>query len=77
MSLAGCENHKEGFKFAGGQLWDATLAVGEGGLQDLGIQQDAGFSPTHDPPPSPGPSPYCTWKSDMDSSFSGSQGKLE
>lgn len=35
-------------------MWDAPLAVGEGGLQDLGTQQDTASVPSHDPPPSPG-----------------------
>lgn len=39
-------------------MWDAPLVVGEGGLQDLGTQQDSGFIPNPlqicYPPPTPG-----------------------
>lgn len=34
---------KEGLELVGGQAWDACLVVGEGGLQNLGTQQDSGF----------------------------------
>lgn len=73
------EGIKERFKFTRTQAWDAFLVVSEYGFQNLGAHKNVLVSVPRLLTPnllSPflGCNPHCTWKSDRDSSFSGSQG---
>lgn len=70
---------QEGLQLAVGQVWDARLAVTEGVPEDLGRRQGSGVCACLDPvvplpPVRPSLPMTLTWKSDMDSNFSGSQG---